>query len=686
MSSPRQQQQDEQPLLHGSEHHDTDSRFAIDDSISHDAADLDPDLDPDANGVPKYPPLPPSYDDTMRVDSIFSRSRWNPASWFTLSRTTREHIQACMPRSSPDHPGISASLASGFRRLMHCWPSNRFAQASIFIFGLWIIVIFTGPSLYDTAPSHAAPAVHQNWNYNDLPESRPSPVKGDGEITEEAVWNSLGCSPQIEPFKRVVCTETTSFLLDPNKARNSFGTTNSIFVDIDPSRADRPEPAGSVPGMIQFLHEDFPGSQQGDSKGKVKVEITAKYDQDFKFLFDKSLVAKTKRGFFDEGVEILVSVYRCPSDLCPLEICSSENVQAQRSTYRCGYQTYAKAGSEDRSPLVYDVKVRIPKGINVPQMFCEAGASNIEALFEQDDAAPATSTGRESNKQRARQGLLRRDAPWEGSFYFGKFHAKTQLGYLTASNIHALADIQMNAVNGNIKVRGKLVSRRVEIRSANGHITLDPDALVEAALDVLMHTSNGRISLDKNSSVKATTLRLETSNGPIAAPEATLHANHTVSLHSDNGRIDVAVAVHKADLSVLDGPGLEATDVVSVEALSSTGPIKLDFKHHEADVPLHSKAVSELAKVEVYHHKAFQGSWDLRGATQSKLRGPGTKEGVSEDGRKKRFVVDSDNFGWINRHAKGRIWWQKEGETGQPPAGARSQLATQLGVALAYFN
>ncbi|EPQ28112.1 uncharacterized protein PFL1_04439 [Pseudozyma flocculosa PF-1] len=655
MAPPNRHGHDQQPLLHDDHHHhdvEADSRFTIDDDIGHndDSNDVGPQRSARANAAPKYPPLPPSYDDTMRIDS--QSSKWNPASWFTLSRTTREHLQACVPRSARNGQGLSGLLSAMFASMPRCWPANRFAQASIFILGLWIIVIFTGPSLYDSATGTNSPVIHQDWDYNHLPESRPAPLKGDGKIVQEASWKLQGCITQSEPVNRVLCTETAAFLLDPNKAKDSFSSTDSIFVDVDPSRSGREEPAGSVPGTIEFVHEDYPGSDRGEAKGMVQVEITAKYDQKYKFLFDKSLVAKTKRGVFDEGVEIL---------------------------------TYAKAGSEDKSPLVYKLRVRIPKGINVPTMNCDAGASNIDALFGVETESGSVHA-RGGAKKRTREALQKRDNPWDGSFYFGKFHAKTQLGHMSASNIHALAEIELSATNGNLKVGGKLVSRHVGARSANGHITLSPGAIVEAYSDVLMQTSNGRISLEKDSSIRATTIRAETANGPIEASDATLHANHTLSLHSDNGRIEAAVSVHRADLSSLDGPGLEPTEVVSVEATSATGPIKLTYKEHEAGVPLHSKAVSELAKIEVHHHKEFQGAWDLRGATQSKIRGPGTKDGALDSGRKRRFVVDADNFGWINRHARGRIWWEREGQQGQILAGARSQLATQLGMAMAFFE
>lgn len=61
--------------------------------------------------------------------------------------------------------------------------------------------------------------------------------------------------------------------------------------------------------MIKFVHETSEDNRDGSDKGKVSVDVAVKYDQDYKFLFERSLVAKTKRGSFDEGVEILVSYF-----------------------------------------------------------------------------------------------------------------------------------------------------------------------------------------------------------------------------------------------------------------------------------------------------------------------------------------------------------------------------------------
>ena len=185
---------------------------------------------------------------------------------------------------------------------MRWWPANRFAQASVFIIGLWILILFTGPQLSQSASDSIGSGLHQDWDYHNIPNTKPAPLHEDGHIVEEAKWQWHSCA-SIKGTSRVQCTETASFLLNPNKAPDSFASTESIFVDVDPLRPDRPEPAGSVPGTITVVHEtaDVPA----DQKDFVKIEITARYDQEYKKLFDTSLVAKMKRGLYDEGLEIL---------------------------------------------------------------------------------------------------------------------------------------------------------------------------------------------------------------------------------------------------------------------------------------------------------------------------------------------------------------------------------------------
>ena len=218
-------QHDQQPLLAQDDNHEPDSRFAIDEETAAQHADNQDQATDDV--APKYPPLPPSYDDTLRLDAQ-SSSRWNISSWFTLSRTTREHIQACMPRQRYDDYGEPISFSSRYRKLCRFCPTSRFAQASMFVFGLWLLVIFTGPALYDVPGSSGNAVLHQNWDYSDIPTTRPSPLKGDGHIVQEAAWTSSGCAPQSGNPDRTICTESTSFLLDPNKSKDSFKSTVSL--------------------------------------------------------------------------------------------------------------------------------------------------------------------------------------------------------------------------------------------------------------------------------------------------------------------------------------------------------------------------------------------------------------------------------------------------------------------------
>ena len=631
-SSRRSLDRDQQPLL-SADTAELDNRFAIDDSL----AEEQPPVDASST---KYPPLPPSYDDTLRAYAP-PQSKWNPAAWFTVSRTTKEHIQACFPRTSDGELLTFSTAFSGcYTSAMRCWPSNRFAQASVFIIGLWILVLFTGPSLTQSDADSIGTGLHQDWDYSHIPDTKPAPLHEDGHIVQEASWQWHNCA-SIKGTNRVQCTESTSFLLNPNKAKDSFASTESIFVDVDPLRDDRPQPAGSVPGTVTVVHrtDDVPAAE----KELVKVEITARYDQAYKKLFDTSLVAKMKRGLYDEGVEIL---------------------------------TYAKAVNTDSSPLIYDVKVIIPPRVNIPTLSVDAGASNID-LFQPEPP---------SKRALLARNLHTRDAPATPDFYFGKLHARTQVGKLRSASIRALADIHLTTTNGKLHIGGSFEAQSLEFKTVNGHLDIDPDSKLEAAYDLTLQTQNGHIRVGQHTSLRATTLRSESLNGGIIAESAVFNVNHTLSLRSQTGRIEAAVNVEKPDLTRLDAPGLDMTELITVESKSQTGSIQLDFVDHHRDVPLRCHASSEVAAVSVSLHPEFQGKWELRGATHSRYRGTGSHDGDKSDRGVHRFVVDEDSFGWINRLTRGRTWWDTSDKPSVLPKDAEATIATQVGLALLTFK
>ncbi|CCF49202.1 hypothetical protein NDA11_005860 [Ustilago hordei] len=624
---------DQEPLL-DSDAVELDNRFAIDDSLAEEQPAADA-------SSPKYPPLPPSYDDTIRVDAR-SRSKWNPAEWLTLSRTTKEHIQACLPRtSSGDLLTWNTAFSGCFRGAMRCWPSNRFAQASFFIIALWILVLFTGPSLTQTGSDNIGAGLHQDWDYSHIPTTKPAPLHEDGLIVQQAKWQWHNCA-SIKGTNRVQCMETSSFLLNPNKAKDSFASTESIFVDVDPLRDDRPQPAGSVPGSITVVHQTAHVSAA--EKDLLKVEVTARYDEAYKNLFETSLVAKMKRGLYDEGLEIL---------------------------------TYAKAVAADQSPLIYDVKLILPPHINIPTLSIDAGASNID-LFQSDP---------DGKRRLASRGLNRGDAaPARPDFYFGKLHARTQVGKLHSSSIRAIADIHLTTVNGKLHVGGSFEAQSVELKSVNGHLDIDQDSKLEAAYDLSLQTQNGHIRVGQHTNLRATTLRSESLNGGIIAEGAVFNVNHTLSLRSSTGRIEAAIKIEKPDLQRLDAPGLGKTELVKVEAQSQTGSIQLDFLEHQREVPLGCIATSEVASVSVSLHPEYQGEWEIRGATHSRYRGNGTKDGIKTDRGVHRFAIDEDSFGWINRLTRGRTWWESDNKAGLIPKGAVVSVGTQVGLAILTFK
>lgn len=624
MASSRRSQ-DQQPLLQGDQ--EPDNRFAIDDDL----AEL---RQTEEAASPKYPPLPPSYDDTLKIDAQSHLSRWNPARWFTLSRTTREHIQACLPRTSSGNLLTWSTAASGcYVGVTRCWPTNRFAQASIFIIGLWLIVLFTGPSFYQAPGSNAGNGLHQDWDYSNVPSGKPAPLHEDGHVVEEAQWHWKGCA-SIKGTSRVQCTETSSILLNPSKAKDSFASTESIFVDVDPLRSDRPDPAGSVPGTITVVHQPPFSATPQDEKDLVKVEITAKYDEAYKFLFERSLVAKMNRGVFDEGLEIL---------------------------------TYAKAVLAEESPLVFNIRVVIPASLNIPTLSIDSGASDIE-LFSQ------------AGQKRQAATMTTPD------FYFGKLHARTQVGSLRSESIKALSDIHLTTTTGGLHVAGTYQAKTIELKTVNGPIDIDADSDLQAAYDLTLQTQNGPINIGRDTHIRATTLRSESLNGGIFGRDAVFGANHTLVLRTSTGIIQAGVSVERPDLKRLDAPGLGHSGLVTVEAASQTGSVEIDFVRHEPQVGLRCRASSEISKVSMAMHEEFEGRWEVNGATHSRYRGVGTNDGVKTDRGIKHFVIDEDSYGWITRNAKGRTWYDRDGKPGNPPPKAAAIVDTQIGLALLAFR
>ncbi|PWN47111.1 hypothetical protein IE53DRAFT_390752 [Violaceomyces palustris] len=665
---------DHQPLLSSPHDHsdEPDTRFTIDYDGDEDQDPYRPlpardeDEDEDEEDPHKYPPLPPSYDEAILHSA--PNSSWNSvSSWFTLSRTTREHLQGCLPhlRRSTNHADaatLSERFTKLYRNLLRYLPTSRFAQASVFIFGLWILVILTGPGFYDGSAGNGAGGYSSNYDYASIPDVAPLPLKGDGKVAESASWTWHGCqsSNHLKPGK-VVCTSTASFLLDPNKAKDSFQSTDSIFLDVDPIRTNRPEPAGSVAGKVNLIHESKDVVRKEEERGMVKVEITATYDEQSTDLFNKTLVAKTKRSFFDEGVEIL---------------------------------TYVKYTQQD-SPVRFDVDVLFPYGVNVPTFECETGSAHIEAFLPSAGSKKARGSGTEQPALLLgdRAGLVERDSSGEGEgdsypSYFGKLHLKTLTGDVSLGSTKALVDINMSTSSGRIHVEGHSRAMRIRTKGSSGQVTLAEGSKLEALIEASLRTQNGDIVIGKGSWIKATRVTTETSNGNLLAGQATLFANNTLTMRTSNGRIEAQVGVTKPDKRLLDGKVGKRTDFVEVEASTSNGAIQLTYSEHEVDVPLKSIASSKLGNVEVNHHVEFQGTFQMLGSTNSRLEGKGSKPGrVTEtkaDKRTRWLKVDSDSYGWINRQITGRIWWGSEQEDPSEKAGS-SQLDSVMGLVVLRF-
>ncbi len=201
-----------------------------------------------------------------------------------------------------------------------------------------------------------------------------------------------------------------------------------------------------------------------------------------------------------------------------------------------------------------------------------------------------------------------------------------------------------------------------------------------------LQTTNGHIRVGQRTSFRATTQRAESLNGGVIAEGAVFNVNHTLSLRSQTGRIEAAIAVEKPDLTRLEAPGLGKTELVTVDAKSQTGSVELDFVEHARDVPLRCRASSEVAAVSVALHPEFQGKWELHGATHSRYRGPGSSDNAETERGLHRFVIDEDNFGWINRMTRGRTWWESKGKPAVLPKGAEASAKTQVGLALLTFK
>lgn len=139
-------QADQVPLLdrQGEAHEEQpDGRFAIDDEIGayNEHGESSRPLE-GASASPeayKYPPnaQPPSYREATGKSAI------------------SVHVsQLCSSVSSPDFSFVRQGLSQAWIFICRFWPTSRFAQVGLFMAGLWLLVILSGP-VFDDAGPHA---------------------------------------------------------------------------------------------------------------------------------------------------------------------------------------------------------------------------------------------------------------------------------------------------------------------------------------------------------------------------------------------------------------------------------------------------------------------------------------------------------------------------------------------------
>lgn len=562
---------DQVPLLNrqGDAQDDTvDVRFAIDDETgeygesSHQSAE---------NNAHKYPPAapPPSYKEatgrsalSLKVSQLFSSF------------------------SAPDLSVFQHALSRVWIFLCRFWPTSRFAQVGMFMAGLWLLIIVSGPAFDDAGPR--AGAGYPWVGVQQLYESGPGPISGDGHIISYANWTLESCQNSKAHRGDVVCHSTTKVELD---IPTNFHTTESIFLYADPPRQNQlSEGRGHVPGTIEIKLVPEGTGPGKTPKGKATVLIDAEFEQRRIEVFEKSTVAKLVSGIKSQGVGIYT--YPLPS----------------------------KYEKRNPPPLLMRIQVLIPEGSTVAALNVQASAMSIGGFVEPKLILP------HHGKRSLTPSLTKKDElqPRRDSLanpYFGRFILQSGVTDIRIGPnvpIEALGMVKVTTYNGDIIIDGHINAGEVRYETMTGTIRLEENSQVIAWRDSRLVSQTGNIELKRNSVFDSTHIVAKTNNGNILGggkdharsnDGGIWKSNKTIEMHTSNGAIHASYAIRMPTDSFLN-----PTKNIRVETESKNGGVDVVFLEQDKGTGLQAKMSTSIGSVFAHMHKAFVGKWQLEGS------------------------------------------------------------------------
>ncbi|PWN38246.1 uncharacterized protein FA14DRAFT_188258 [Meira miltonrushii] len=587
---------DQVPLLNqqgDAEDENPDVRFTIDDETG---AYGEPSRSSDERNAHKYPPAapPPSYKEatgksalSLKVSQLFSAL------------------------SAPDLSILQHALYKIWSFICRFWPTSRFAQVGMFMAGLWLLIIVSGPAFDEAGPR--AGAGYPWVGVQQLSESGPGPISGDGHITSYANWTLESCQNSKAHRGDVVCHSTTKIELD---IPTGFHSTESIFVYADPPRQNQlSEGRGHVPGTIEVkLVPEGTGPGQ-TPKGKATVVVDAEFEQSRMEVFEKSTVAKLASGLVTQGVGIYT------------------------------YPLPAKYVNRNPPPLLMRIQILIPAGATVAALNVQASAMSIGGFVE-PEMILTHQESRALQPAHAKRDQLAH--PYFGRFILQSGVTPVRIGANVP--IQALGVVKVTTYNGDIIIDSNINSGEVRFETMTGSIRLEENSQVTAWRESRLISQTGNIELKRNSWFDSSYILAKTNNGNIlgggkdhagSKDGGIWKTNKTIEMYTSNGAIHASYAVRLPTDSFLN-----PTKNVRVETESKNGGVDVVFVDHEKGTGLQAKLTTSVGIVFARMHKAFVGKWQLEGS----LSGSGMTPPPSKDQRGFKSIERSKDVIRLQEH------------------------------------
>lgn len=326
---------------------------------------------------------PPSYYDVMRpiekTGFVASLAEFRREFW--------EHMSG-MPQYIPEWTRTGCSNLYHRVRTVYGFlcPRTRIGHMGYMVAGLWLLIVFTGPAFEATSDARYEDEL---WDWAGSPAnlSPPSPFPEDGVVNANTTWSPRGCYTEASASSWSLLTWCHSisemqlpltgadvsghlyFLVDPLPSSSpgntgaSFtpsakkGNASSTLVAATRDETSPPPPTshfvsspprerddrGSVRGTLRVVESSPDSKHLSEQPSTARVTIKAKYLIAAEDYFHSSTVAHLTRPSGDQGI----GIYTRPAR-------SSESSPDEPPTHG--------AKKKQRSPLLFDVTVRVPKG------------------------------------------------------------------------------------------------------------------------------------------------------------------------------------------------------------------------------------------------------------------------------------------------------------------------------------